>query len=160
MNKNLYKIISFCLVILWMAVIFMLSEMNGIDSGNKSRSVISKFITVFSHKTENTNSINVETEKNPQKTKQQIVNEANGPFRKCMHASVYFVLALLVFNFVNTFEIKRKYFNYIWTLIFVFLYACTDEYHQTFVYRQNRRNKRCLNRYLRRYYCNSAYCYS
>ena len=157
MNKNLYKIISFCLVIIWMIVIFELSEMNGIESGSKSKSVISKIITVFNHKTENTNSTNIETEKIPSKSKEQIVNEANGPFRKCMHASVYFVLALLVCNFISTFDIKRKYLKYIWTIIFVFLYACTDEYHQTFVYRKNWRAKRCFYRYSWRNYCNTTY---
>ena len=66
-----------------------------------------------------------------------VLNDANISFRKFMHSSVYFVLALLVCNFINTFEIKRKNLKYIWTIIFVFLYACTDEYHQTFIYRTN-----------------------
>lgn len=133
MNTKLYKVISFCLVILWMIVIFLLSEMNGTESTNKSRNVVSRIITVFSHKTENTVSNNITTEKVQQKNKQQVVNEANISFRKFMHSGVYFVLALLVFNFINTFDINKKYFKYLWTLIFVFLYACTDEYHQTFV---------------------------
>lgn len=143
MNKNLYKIISFCLVIIWMIVIFMLSEMNGIESTNKSKSVISKIITVFNHKIENTNSNNVSSVNDvnseiiAQQNEEQIVNNANVSFRKFMHSSVYFVLALLVCNFINTFNIERKYIKYYLTLIFVFLYACTDEYHQLFVKRKN-----------------------
>ena len=156
MNKTLYKIISFCLVVIWMIVIFMLSEMNGTESTTKSKNVVSKIISVFNHKTENTNSNNVNTESTNTKTKDQMLNDANVSFRKYMHASVYFVLALLVYNFANTFDIKRKNLKYIWTILFVFLYACTDEYHQTFVYRKNRRNDRCFGRFYWRNGCNNS----
>ena len=50
-----------------------------------------------------------------------------------MHGTVYFILVLLVYNFINTFNLKREYVKYLISLIIAFLYACSDEYHQTFV---------------------------
>lgn len=124
MNKNLYRIISFLLIVIWMFTIFTLSAMDGKSSDKGSRKVVKKVVS--------------ETRKDYTKEEiDTIVDRANTPFRKCMHASEYFVLALLLFNFFNTFNIK-KYYKYILTLIISFLYACTDEYHQTFVLRKRR----------------------
>lgn len=120
MNKILYRIISFLLIIVWMFAIFHLSAMDGKSSDSGSRKVVGKIVS--------------ETRKDY--TKEQvnaIVYRANTPFRKCMHASEYFVLALLLFNFINTFSVK-KYYKYIGSLLIAFLYACTDEFHQTFVF--------------------------
>lgn len=119
MNKTLYRIISVLLIIIWMFAIFKLSAMDGKASDNGSRKVVKKIVT--------------ETRKDYNEKQVDIaVERANTPFRKCMHASEYFVLALLLFNFINTFNIK-KYYKYIGSLIIAFLYACTDEFHQTFV---------------------------
>ena len=53
--------------------------------------------------------------------------------RKIAHGLIYFGLAILVFNLLIHL-LKRKLIIYdIFTLIICFLYACSDEYHQTFV---------------------------
>ena len=131
MNKNFYRIISFSLVLIWMIVIFCLSAMEGTESNYESRRIVNKIITVFSKKTNVTNANESNLNVKPQ-TREQLVRKVNTPFRKCMHATVYFILALLVYNFINTFEIKN-YLKYLIPIIYVFFYACTDEYHQTFV---------------------------
>ncbi|AWK50143.1 hypothetical protein DIC82_03145 [Clostridium beijerinckii] len=56
---------------------------------------------------------------------------ANFIVRKCAHFLEYMILALLVSN------VLKLYFNMkqvvIITIIFIFLYACSDEVHQLFV---------------------------
>jgi VanZ family protein len=58
-------------------------------------------------------------------------NLANFVIRKCAHFLEYMILALLAFN------VLKLYFNAkqvaIFTIAFVFLYACSDEIHQLFV---------------------------
>lgn len=66
-------------------------------------------------------------------SKQKLVFELNKLLRKFAHASVYFILYMLVLNLV--YQIKREYkFAYCMISIAVcFVYACTDEFHQLFV---------------------------
>lgn len=56
---------------------------------------------------------------------------ANFVVRKCAHFFEYMILALLVLN------VLKLYFNMkqviIITIVFVFLYACSDEIHQLFI---------------------------
>ena len=51
-----------------------------------------------------------------------------------MHATVYFVLAIMIMLFINVMQKKKRFFlALLITIILCFLFACTDEYHQTFV---------------------------
>lgn len=141
------KIISIILVIMWMAVIFWFSSMPGDESNTKSKSTIKEAIeTIIPRKkakkaeetisnevneiSQNTQSQN-QTKQKDQK-EEQLIERLNKPLRKCMHASVYFVLSILIFNCLKTFKISG------WKTIIIpigiaFLYACTDEFHQLFV---------------------------
>ena len=204
MKKNLYRIISFVLVIVWMITIFWLSSMNADESNKKSKKAIDKALPISAEvqenpkektdeNTENGNrgaqvqnknevqvitleqeeiskelpkisqenaavaeiqvkeqkeiskvvqeeeketlllsTNNSSTKITPEK-KKQMVDELNKPLRKVMHASVYFVLAMLLFNFILSLELKKAYLKFILPIVIVFLYACSDEYHQTFV---------------------------
>lgn len=52
--------------------------------------------------------------------------------RKAAHTFIYFVLGLLMFNVVRSYNISTR--RAIWmSIIFVCGYACTDEFHQIFV---------------------------
>ena len=69
--------------------------------------------------------------------KEKLVEEFNKPIRKIAHASVYFVLSILVLNFLLALHsnLEKKYVLVFFMTIFIcFLFALTDEYHQTFVY--------------------------
>ena len=51
-----------------------------------------------------------------------------------MHATVYFILAIMIILFITVMQEKKKYFlALLITIVICFLFACTDEYHQTFV---------------------------
>lgn len=52
--------------------------------------------------------------------------------RKAAHFTEYFILYMLLYRAINT----KKNWNlkvFIWSLVIVFLYACSDEFHQAFV---------------------------
>lgn len=156
------KTISIALIIIWMAVIFWFSSMPGDESNTKSKSTIKEAIETIiprkkAKKTEETKSNEVneisqntqsqnqaETTTNPEtkdanttqiqqnQKEEQLIEKLNKPLRKCMHASVYFVLSILIFNCLKTFKISG------WKTVIIpigiaFLYACTDEFHQLFI---------------------------
>jgi len=64
------------------------------------------------------------------------IEDINFLFRKCCHLAEYAALALLLWRALN--QSKNKLSPWSWprfggTLLIVFLYATTDEFHQVFV---------------------------
>lgn len=111
--KNKRKVINWILLIMWMTVIFTMSNQPANISDSQSEGVI----RILSSIGINANGI--------------FGDLANFIVRKCAHFSEYMILAILFFNVV------RLYFNMkeiiISTIAFVFIYACSDEIHQLFV---------------------------
>lgn len=120
-------IISGLLVLIWLIVIFILSGMDTNESNEKSKSIVNNVVEKVDIIT-NASDEQIKNHKNS-----EFIQNANVIFRKCSHATVYFALAILVFNFVIRLWKKNLFFYDIVSLIFCFLYACSDEYHQTFV---------------------------
>jgi VanZ family protein len=111
--NNKRKIIYWCLLITWMIFICVMSNEPAKISDSQSIGVLD----LFSKMGINVNGI--------------FGNLANFVVRKCAHFLEYMILALLVLN------VLKLYFNMkqviIITIVFVFLYACSDEIHQLFV---------------------------
>ncbi len=127
MNKKI--IISWLLVIIWMSIIFIFSNMDTNESNDKSKGTISQVIEDTVH---TTNGMGI-TDKHPSNEKiDTIAEKLNVPFRKCMHASVYLILAILLISSLKTIGITNKKTIFL-TVLLCFIYACTDEFHQTFV---------------------------
>ncbi len=123
------KIISYILVVLWALIIFNFSAMDTNESNSKSIGIISKVIEISVKITNKVGITNIDLSNNE---KLELANKLNYPLRKVMHASVYFILAfLLLIAFKHKELIINK--NIILSLIICFIFACTDEYHQTFV---------------------------
>lgn len=98
------KIIKIVLVILWMILIFMLSNQSGNESQSLSDNIICSFM----------NNCNPEL--------------YSFIVRKAAHFTLYFILGILTFiNFKSNKE------NMIYALIICVIYAFTDEIHQMFV---------------------------
>ena len=117
--------VSWLFVIIWMGVIFMFSSMNGEESTDLSdsgiRDVVSSAVSV-------TNEMGLTHDDGNQKYFiEKMVIYLNYPVRKCAHMFEYFVLAILVFNAFCVSGVDSKY-----VIGFVFIYACTDEFHQMF----------------------------
>lgn len=123
---NNKKIISIMLVIIWMIVIYSFSATPSIESNEKSTEIVTKVVEkVETTTSNNTNVSNV--------NKQNEIEILNIYFRKFAHASIYFVLCALLINAVYQYN-KKVNIKYILLCILIcFIYACTDEYHQTFV---------------------------
>ncbi len=131
MKKAVKIIFLLIMAIAWMVVIFKLSDMNTTNSNGKSSGLIGIFI-------EDTLDITNEygiTDSHPNDEKiERATQLLNAPMRKVAHASVYFVLAFFVFLVMGIiFDHKYYAFELILTLIIAIMFACTDEFHQTFV---------------------------
>ena len=110
------------LVLIWMIVIFCFSNQSDVDSSKLSNGFIDKTIIrvyeIFND--------NVTEEK-----KEELVFKYSYPIRKFAHFTIYFILGILVFMYLNEY-IKNKPII-IYSFLICFVYACTDEFHQYFV---------------------------
>ena len=119
MKNKILLCLSALLVIIWMGVIFMFSETPS-DKSNAGSLKISRFIVEKIYCDKST----VEKEK--------LAKKFNKPLRKVAHGSVYLILAIFVNSVVCITKKKIIICNLI-SIIFCFIYACTDEFHQMFV---------------------------
>lgn len=127
-KKNLIITFLLLFVLLWMGTIFYLSSMNTNESNGRSKVIVSDIVEIVGKITHREYTL---------KEKEALVEKFNKPIRKCAHASVYFVLSILVLNFLLALHsnLEKKYVLVFFMTIFIcFLFALTDEYHQTFVY--------------------------
>ena len=113
------KIVYLLLLILWIIIIYMLSNQTGDISGGSSEGIIKNTLeiiySIFNISKENIN---------------EVVHILHNPIRECAHAFEYFVLGLLTFKNLENFNIKNKY---VITLLLCFTFALFDEVHQLFI---------------------------
>lgn len=107
------KKFKWLLVIVWMVLIFWFSSMPAVVSEGKSQYVI----YIFNLLGLNLNGV--------------FGNLADFVVRKCAHFSEYFIFYMLLYNAYKDSFPKKK--ALLLSLLCVFLYACTDEFHQLFV---------------------------
>lgn len=112
MNKN-KKIISWAMLIVWMGIIFFMSHQPGEVSSSQSELVLK----IFSF-------LGIELN-------QYFGELATLVVRKTAHFSEYLILFLFAYN-VSKFYFTTKRAR-LYSIIFVFLYASTDEFHQYFI---------------------------
>ena len=116
----LRKVIKFTLVICCMLIIFMFSSDSGIASSKKSDSVIINLVEVISNKKVNN------------KDRDKYIEKYVFSVRKCAHFTIYLILGILVISLLSEYRILN-FKTVLYTLLIVFLYACSDEFHQLFV---------------------------
>lgn len=127
-NKNkIIKWILWILVVIWMIVIFMLSNapstVSSKNSGNIIRGSFKATINV-------TNGVGI-TDYHPSKAElNKIVRKLNEPLRECMHGFEYFILAILLICALYKSNVKKIY---ILTIIICVTYSLSDEIHQIFI---------------------------
>lgn len=112
MNKH-KKIMSWVILIIWMIVIFLMSHQPGEVSSSQSDLVL-KFFSL----------IGIELN-------DYLGELATLVIRKAAHFSEYMILFLLAYNVTKNYINERK--KRLFLIVFVFLYACTDEIHQYFI---------------------------
>jgi VanZ family protein len=112
MNRN-KKIISWILLIGWMGLIFIMSHQPGEISSNQSELVLKIFSL-----------IGIELNN-------YFGELATFVVRKTAHFSEYMILFLLAYNVTRYYVNNSK--TRLLLIAFVFLYACSDEFHQYFI---------------------------
>lgn len=111
--KSKRKVINWSILILWMCFIFYMSN----QPANISDGQSFKAMTILESLGIDVNGIFGEL--------------ANFIVRKCAHFLEYMILALLIMNVVKMYLAFKVSTGL--SVIFTFLYACTDEFHQLFV---------------------------
>ena len=128
MKRKILIIVSWTLVLVWMGVIYSLSNMNGEESTNKSEKTIN---LVIKKAVEATNDIGITNKNLESKKLNKISKNLDFPLRKLMHVTEYFILTLLLINAFYQSGLKDKKM-FIYSLTISILYACSDEIHQAF----------------------------
>ena len=125
MGNNFIKYILWFLVIVWMVIIFALSNTSANKSSNDSRNVFGGMVNIS---TKITNSIGITNfSRNDLKI---IINNYNGLFREFMHSFVYFVLIILLLLALKYSDMD---YECIISLFICLIYALSDEVHQIFI---------------------------
>ncbi len=131
MKKVIIITISWLLVVCWMLLIFFLSDMNGEESTNKSVKTIE---TTIKKTVETTNDLGITNKNLDSKKVQEVAKKANFPVRKLLHLGEYLILTLLLMNALYRSGVKKNK-TFIFSLLISILYACSDEFHQSFTSR-------------------------
>ncbi|MCI8347220.1 MAG: VanZ family protein [Bacilli bacterium] len=114
------KVAISILFIVWLLVIFLFSNQNGVSSKQLSRQVLDKIISISSYVTNQSIS--------PEK-KEQIIKKYHPIIRKIAHFTIYFILGILVYLAVYLYKKNKKWTIWI-SVVFCIIYACSDEFHQ------------------------------
>ena len=118
--KKFLLILNIILLITWMGVIFSFSNDNGSESSSKSERLLIKIVETFKQ------------EELTSSEKEKLINKYGLLIRKMAHMFSYFILSILAYLLLRQiYDIKP--ITIIYTLIFCFIYACTDEIHQAFI---------------------------
>ena len=128
-KKNGLIVVSWILVIMWMAVIFMFSSMNSDNSSSVSKGLIGQTIKVSS---EVGSKIGLIREVPDDEKMEEMVKSVHIPIRKLAHFTEYMILCFLLILALVVSKVSLK--NVFWIAIGIcFLYACSDEAHQLFI---------------------------
>lgn len=109
----LKKVISISLVLIWCIIIFFFSSQTGTSSKENSDVIVNKITKILS-------------------ISEQKKDQVSYIVRKSGHFFEYFILALLVANMFNCFNININKIL-IFTIFVSMIYASTDEIHQYFI---------------------------
>lgn len=110
----------FILTLLWMGVIFYMSSQSGQDSADLSSSITHFILSL----------VYAPYRQLSPEHQLEIVMTFGFLVRKCAHMTEYAILAFISSQYVKTFDQVKH--PYLYSLLFCFLYACSDEFHQCF----------------------------
>lgn len=116
------KIIFPILTLLWMGLIFFFSGQNAAESGGLSGSIVKTLVTFFY----GDSFISLPLDK-----QNEILSIWSLVIRKGAHFSIFGVLGVL--SFFSAYSFYKSNYSYLIAIAITFLYACSDEFHQTFV---------------------------
>lgn len=112
------KYIKLILVIIWMVIIFSFSNQKAASSTKLSDGLILKTVRIIeklNHKTYND---------------EEILNKFVKPVRKLAHFTIYLILGILVYIYIDEYELKNIILI---SLLICLTYSISDEIHQLFI---------------------------
>ncbi len=124
---NIYnekRVLSIFLTLIWMAVIFILSDQPANESNELSLKAANTIIKTI----EKVNLIETETEIK----RVDMIEQSNYIVRKYAHVWIYLFLGILLFNAIRVYK-YNGFKHFIYTLLLCIVYAISDEFHQLFV---------------------------
>ncbi len=116
MVVNKKQIIDLLLIIIWMIFVFFFSNQPADISSKQSGGITERIVKLL-------------LKDNITQNQRDIIETV---IRKCAHFVLYAIGGFLVLNYLNTTNLKEKY-TIMFSIIFVLVYAITDEVHQLFV---------------------------
>ena len=113
------KIIFTLLVLVCFGIIFMFSNQGSKESNGLSDKIIIKSYEIIRQK------------KLDNKEKKIVIKKYNYIVRKTAHVIIYMLLGFFIICFLYSFNIKKRIIIY--SILICFIYAITDEFHQSFL---------------------------
>ena len=117
----LKRIVSTILLIIWMLIIFMFSNDNGVTSAKKSDKFAGNVIDTVS---------DITKQKVTSKERNNLIKKTSFIVRKTAHFTLYFILGILIYVTLSSYSIDRRIVMY--SILFAFTYSISDEIHQLF----------------------------
>lgn len=114
------KWVKLGLIIIWLIVIFMFSNEDGVKSSNTSDSFLLKVVEVLNLK------------KDDSIDNEELISKYTLIIRKGAHFFAYFVLSILIYSLLSEF-VHTKYKIVLFTILLCMGFAALDELHQYFV---------------------------
>lgn len=118
---NIKRVVFSVLLVIWMVVIFLFSNQPANVSKGQSSRVASSIIETVS---------TITKKEFTENEKQTFIENSQFLVRKTAHFSLYFVLNLIAYFALKSYGVKH---SFLYSILFSFIYACTDEIHQLFV---------------------------
>ena len=112
------KYVKLLLVILWMIIIFSFSNQKAIESTKLSNGLILKTVRI------------IEKINHKKYSDEEILNKFVKPVRKMAHLTIYLILGILVFIYIDEYNLKNII---LLSLGICLIYSISDEIHQLFI---------------------------
>jgi len=114
------RIIYTCFLIVWMIIIFIFSNQDANKSESTSDKVTSTVI----------DTVQVVTKQDITKEKKSnLIEDTRVLVRKSAHFFLFLILGILIYLTLSSYSIPK---TVLFSIIFCFMYACSDELHQLF----------------------------
>lgn len=119
-NQTIKKLVMWILIIVWMICIFLFSSQNADESSELSQGFLRSFVLKFLPDNISRN--------------QNTVDFLEHLLRKCAHMTEYTILGVFISVQIRLYKtFRREWQKVLAAVLFVMLYASTDEFHQLFV---------------------------
>lgn len=120
LNKKKRFLLDIIIILCWMGIVFTFSAQPGRNSTNLSGSIAEKIVNIV-HRNDDLTS----------KEKTELTKKYNRVLRKLAHYTIYLLGGIAIISFINSLMNNKK-LTITLTILSGFVYALSDEIHQSF----------------------------